>query len=105
MPTQIYNGEQFLRGLMAGSQKLCDAVGSTLGPNGRNAIVHFDKYRITKDGVTVANSIFSFADPVENMALQLIKEAANKTASEAGDGTTTATVLTHQIVSNGILLL
>ena len=83
-------------GLLAGVEKLARAVKSTLGPRGRNAII--DKGwgcpTVTKDGVTVAEEI-EFIDKNENLGAQLVKEAASKTSKIAGDGTTTATVLTE----------
>jgi len=82
-----------------GIDKLTQAVSSTLGASGKCVLLEDDKGNpiITKDGVTVANSIV-LLDPVENMGATLLKEAARKTVSEAGDGTTTATVLAHAIL-------
>ena len=82
-----------------GIDKLTQAVSSTLGASGKCGLLEDDKGNpiITKDGVTVANSIV-LLDPVENMGATLLKEAARKTVSEAGDGTTTATVLAHAIL-------
>jgi len=83
-------------GLLAGVEKLANAVKSTLGPRGRNAIL--DKSwggpTVTKDGVTVAEEI-ELIDKNENLGAKLVKEAASKTSKIAGDGTTTATVLTE----------
>ena len=86
--------------IFKGIEKLTKAVGSTLGAGGQCVILEDDNGRplITKDGVTVANSI-TLLDPVENMGATLLKEAARKTVKEAGDGTTTATVLAHSILS------
>ena len=83
-----------------GIDKLTQAVSSTLGASGKCVLLEDDqgKPMITKDGVTVANSIV-LLDPVENMGATLLKEAARKTVNEAGDGTTTATVLAHAIIS------
>ena len=83
-----------------GIEKLTKAVSSTLGASGRCVMLedHTGKPIITKDGVTVADSII-LLDPVENMGATLLKEAARKTVQEAGDGTTTATVLAHSILS------
>ena len=82
-----------------GIDKLTKAVGSTLGASGKCVILEdvICRPTITKDGVTVANAI-NLQDPVENIGATLIKEAARKTVSEAGDGTTTATVLAHAIL-------
>ncbi|WP_339922382.1 chaperonin GroEL [uncultured Cyclobacterium sp.] len=89
--------------LKKGVDALADAVKVTLGPKGRNVILDkkFGAPSITKDGVTVAKEI-ELEDPIENMGAQLVKEVASKTADDAGDGTTTATVLTQAIFSVGI---
>jgi chaperonin GroEL len=86
-----------------GVDKLADAVKVTLGPKGRNVILDkkFGAPTVTKDGVSVAKEI-ELKDPIENMGAQLVKEVASKTADAAGDGTTTATVLTQSIFSHGI---
>ena len=87
-----------------GIDKLTKAVSSTLGASGRCVILEDEtgNPQITKDGVTVANSVI-LLDPVENMGAKLLKEAARKTVREAGDGTTTATVLAHAILNNAPL--
>jgi len=84
-----------------GIEKLTRAVSSTLGASGKCVLLEDSSGRpvITKDGVTVADSII-LLDPVENMGATLLKEAARKTVREAGDGTTTATVLAHSILKN-----
>ncbi len=88
--------------ILAGVTKLADTVGITLGPKGRN--VAFENSRgavvVTKDGVSVANQVF-LDDEHENMGCQMVKNASNKTADVAGDGTTTATVLTASIFTAG----
>ena len=86
--------------IMSGVEKLTNAVKSTLGASGKCVIYEDALGRpvITKDGVTVAESVVLF-DPVENMGASLIKEAAKNTVKEAGDGTTTATVLAHSLLS------
>ncbi|MBL0308362.1 MAG: chaperonin GroEL [Bacteroidetes bacterium] len=92
--------------LKAGVDKLANAVKVTLGPKGRNVIID-KKYgapTITKDGVTVAKEI-ELEDPIENMGAQMTKEVASKTADQAGDGTTTATVLAQAIVGPGLKAL
>ncbi|WP_226390226.1 chaperonin GroEL [Penaeicola halotolerans] len=89
--------------LKKGVDALADAVKVTLGPKGRNVIIDkkFGAPTITKDGVSVAKEI-ELAEPIENMGAQLVKEVASKTADNAGDGTTTATVLTQAIFGAGI---
>lgn len=89
--------------LKKGVDALADAVKVTLGPKGRNVIIDkkFGAPSITKDGVTVAKEI-ELDNPIENMGAQLVKEVASKTADDAGDGTTTATVLAQSIFSVGI---
>jgi chaperonin GroEL len=88
--------------LKAGVDKLANAVKVTLGPKGRNVILQkqFGVPHITKDGVSVAKEI-ELEDPIENMGAQLVKEVASKTADQAGDGTTTATVLAQEIYNLG----
>lgn len=89
--------------LIEGINKLSKAVGKTMGPNGKTVIIpdvkKYGEYRVTKDGVSVANAI-SFQDPIENIGALLIKKAAQKTVDEAGDGTTTSTVLASAFVNN-----
>lgn len=89
--------------LKRGVDTLANAVKVTLGPKGRNVIIEkkFGSPAITKDGVTVAKEI-DLKDPMENMGAQMVKEVASKTADQAGDGTTTATVLAQAIISAGI---
>jgi len=86
-----------------GVEKLSKAVVTTLGPRGRNAILDkgWGAPTITKDGVTVAEEI-TLQDPYEQMGAQLVKEVASKTSDVAGDGTTTATLLTEAIFSQGL---
>jgi len=92
--------------LKAGVDKLANAVKVTLGPKGRNVIIDkkFGAPSITKDGVSVAKEI-ELEDPIENMGAQMTKEVASKTADQAGDGTTTATVLAQAIVGPGLKAL
>jgi chaperonin GroEL len=98
----IYNLEA-REGLRKGVDALSNAVKVTLGPKGRNVIIDksFGSPAITKDGVTVAKEV-ELKDPVENMGAQMLKEVASKTNDQAGDGTTTATVLAQAIFTAGI---
>jgi len=95
--------EEARRALEAGVTKLADAVRVTLGPKGRNVVLEkkFGAPTITNDGVTIAREI-ELEDPYENMGAQLAKEVATKTNDVAGDGTTTATVLAHAMVKEGL---
>ena len=92
-------GEDAKGQVLAGVEKLTKAVGSTLGASGKSVILEDKngKPLITKDGVTVANSI-TLQDPLENIGATLIKQAAQKTVKDAGDGTTTATILAQSIL-------
>ncbi|MFA5537709.1 MAG: chaperonin GroEL [Gemmobacter sp.] len=89
--------------MLKGVNILADAVKVTLGPKGRNVVIDksFGAPRITKDGVTVAKEI-ELADKFENMGAQMVKEVASRTNDEAGDGTTTATVLAQAIIREGL---
>jgi chaperonin GroEL len=89
--------------MLRGVNILADAVKVTLGPKGRNVVIEksFGSPRITKDGVTVAKEI-ELSDKFENMGAQMVKEVANRTNDEAGDGTTTATVLAQAIIKDGL---
>ena len=88
--------------LMKGVEQLSDAVKSTLGPKGRTVVIEkpYGGPSITKDGVSVAKEI-ELEDPIQNAGAQMVKEAASKTNDEAGDGTTTATVIAHAILEEG----
>jgi len=90
-------------GLKRGVDILADAVKVTLGPRGRNVVIdkRFGAPTVTKDGVTVAKEI-ELEDPVENMGAQMVREVATKTSDQAGDGTTTATLLAQSIVQEGL---
>src|SRR5687767_10227321 len=103
MPKQLAFSEDARRRLQRGVDKLANAVGTTLGPKGRNVAIDkkFGAPLVTHDGVTVAKEI-ELDDPYENMGAQLLKEAATKTNDIAGDGTTTSTVLAHAIVTEGL---
>ena len=92
--------------LVKGIDILANAVVSTLGPNGRNVVVERNNQSpiSTKDGVTVAKHI-STSDPVENLGVNLVREASIKTADKAGDGTTTSTLLAREMIKDGITAL
>jgi chaperonin GroEL len=94
----ILFGNEARRRMLEGCDKLADAVQVTLGPSGRNVLIdsNYGSVKITKDGVTVAKAI-EFSDKFANMGASLVKSVANKTNDEAGDGTTTATVLARAI--------
>ena len=103
MAKEIYFSDTARNALYEGVKKLNDAVKVTMGPRGRNVLIQksFGAPHITKDGVSVAREI-ELKDSLENMGAQLVKEVASKTADEAGDGTTTATVLAHAIFKEGL---
>ena len=103
MAKEIHFNSEAREQLKKGVDKLANAVKVTLGPKGRNVILDkkFGAPNVTKDGVSVAKEI-ELEDPIENMGAQLVKEVASKTADDAGDGTTTATVLTQAIFQAGI---
>jgi chaperonin GroEL len=100
---QIVYSEEARSKVLAGVNKLANAVKVTLGPKGRNVVLEkkFGSPTITKDGVTVAKEI-ELPDPLENMGAQMVREVASKTSDVAGDGTTTATVLAQTIYREGI---
>ena len=103
MAKDIHFSDDARTGLFKGVTKLANAVKVTMGPRGRNVLIQkaYGAPHITKDGVTVAREI-EFEDSVENMGAQLVKEVASNTADEAGDGTTTATVLAQSIFKEGL---
>jgi len=103
MAKEIQFSDVARNGIYEGVRKLNDAVKVTMGPRGRNVLIQksFGAPAITKDGVSVAKEI-ELQDTLENMGAQLVKEVASKTADEAGDGTTTATVLAHAIFKEGL---
>lgn len=104
-PKLITSGSEGRNKLFSGIEKLSNAVKSTLGPLGNTVILespnHTRGLTVTKDGVTVAKSI-SLLDPIENLAVRMMKEAADRTASQAGDGTTTAILITEAIIKYGM---
>jgi chaperonin GroEL len=103
MAKNIIFSDEARNKLARGVAQLCDAVKVTMGPRGRNVLIQksYGSPVITKDGVSVAREI-EFKDKLENMGAQLVKEVASRTADEAGDGTTTATVLANAIFSEGL---
>ncbi len=104
IPKDLHFDKQGRDKLISGISKISRAVKSTLGPRGKTVLVespeHLRGMTITKDGVTVAASIF-LDDPIENLAIQMMKDAAQRTANSAGDGTTTAIVLAEAFVKAG----
>ena len=104
-PKDLHFDKQARSKLIKGISKMSSAVKSTLGPMGNTVLIesasHTHGITVTKDGVTVAKSI-QLLDTVENLAVQMMREAASRTAANAGDGTTTAIVLTEAIVKNGL---
>ncbi len=103
MAKQIIYGEDARKALISGINQLADTVKITLGPKGRNVVLDkkFGAPLITNDGVTIAKEI-ELEDPFENMGAQLVKEVSVKTNDVAGDGTTTATLLTQAIIREGM---
>lgn len=101
-PRKITFGTDSRNALRAGVDKLANSVKVTLGPKGRNVVLgRSNQYAITKDGVSVAREIF-LEDPIENLGAQMVKQVASNVAMEAGDGTTTATVLAQAILNKGL---
>src|SRR5512132_2823931 len=103
MAKQVVHGEESRSAILRGINQLADAVKITLGPKGRNVVIDkkFGSPTITKDGVTVAKEI-ELKDNLENMGAQMVREVASKTSDVAGDGTTTATVLAHAVIREGL---
>lgn len=100
---EVYFSDNLEKKLKKGINTLADAVKSTMGPKGKLVLIQKPGFHpiVTKDGVTVANSINLF-DEVENLGVKVIREAASRTADEAGDGTTTSTVLAQAIYNEGL---
>ena len=97
--------EESTKGLLSGVSKLAEAVRTTMGPGGSNVLIETEGRPIlTKDGVTVAKAI-NLVEPLENLGAPLVKEAASGAADIAGDGTTTATVLTYELYRHGIQMV
>src|SRR5271167_35227 len=103
MAKQLLYTNEARKKLLQGAEKLAHAVGSTLGPTGRNVIIDksFGGPTVTKDGVTVSKEI-DLADPFENMGAKLVNAVAQKTSDVAGDGTTTATIMALAIYQEGL---
>ena len=103
MSKQVILGSDARTNLVKGIDILADAVVSTLGPNGRNVVIANPQGapQSTKDGVTVAKSI-TLSDPNQELGVQLVKQAAIKTAEKAGDGTTTSTLLAREMIKAGL---
>ena len=103
---QLMYDDAAQRKILAGVEKLAGVVKVTLGPAGGNVILDksWGSPKITKDGVTVAKDI-ELEDPFENMGAKLLQEAANKTSDDAGDGTTSATVLAEAIFKEGLKMV
>jgi chaperonin GroEL len=107
-PKDLVFAEHGRQKLISGIEKMAQAVKSTLGPSGNTVLIespqHTHGITVTKDGVTVAKAV-DLLDPVENLAVKMMKEAADRTATLAGDGTTTAIVLTEALVLGGLSLM
>lgn len=104
-PRKIKFGSDSRNSLQLGVDKLANSVKVTLGPKGRNVVLgRQQQFAITKDGVSVAREVF-LEDEIENLGAQMVKQVAQNVAYEAGDGTTTATVLSQAIIRNGIKMI
>jgi chaperonin GroEL len=106
MSREIHYNKEARQKLKNGADKLANAVKVTLGAKGRNVIIEkeFGIPHVTKDGVTVAKNI-ALPDPIENMGAEMVREAASKAANEAGDGTTTATILAQSLIKESVEIL
>lgn len=106
MPVELKDGAALRRAMMSGINQLADAVQITLGPRGRNVAIEktFGPPLVTKDGVSVAKEV-ELKDPYENMGALLVRDVASKTSDDAGDGTTTATVLARFLCREGLKLV
>ena len=104
-PKELVLHDEARTKLKAGIKKISEAVKSTLGPGGNTVVIespaHTHGITVTKDGVTVAKAV-QLLDPVENLAVQMMRESSQNTANIAGDGTTTAIVLAEAIVKEGL---
>lgn len=107
MSTLTVFGTELKNKLLAGIKKLNESVSSTLGPGGRTVLIkdRSGEVKVTKDGVTVAKSFHELEDQVEDLGAQLVKQVSIKSANEAGDGTTTSTLLAATMVEEGLKLI
>ena len=107
MSTKTLFGDELKGKLLDGIKKLNNSVSSTLGPGGRNVLIQKEDGTITatKDGVTVTKSFHKLDDDIENIGAQLVKQVSIKSANEAGDGTTTSTLLATTMIEEGINLI
>jgi chaperonin GroEL len=105
--TESVSGKELKEKLLSGIQKLNQAVSCTLGPGGRTVIFKDSsgETKISKDGVSIAKSFGELEDPIESMGAQLVKQVSIKSANEAGDGTTTSTILATKMVEEGLTLI
>lgn len=103
MSKQLLFGDEARQKVLSGVTKLSDAVRATMGPKGRNVVIqsHYGRPTVTKDGVSVAKEV-QLPDAFENMGADMVREAATKTNESCGDGTTTATVLAHAMMEEGM---
>ena len=102
--TKNISGTELKEKLLSGIEKLNLAVSSTLGPGGRTVLIREQngEVKVTKDGVTVAKAFHKLEDDVEDLGAQLVKQVSIKSAIEAGDGTTTSTLLATEMVREGL---
>jgi chaperonin GroEL len=107
MSTQNLSGKDLKEKLLTGIQKLNQSVSSTLGPGGRTVLIkeQTGEVKVTKDGVSVAKAFHKLEDEVEDLGAQLVKQVSIKSANEAGDGTTTSTILATKMVEEGLTLI
>lgn len=107
MNTKSISGTELKNKLLQGVKQLNQAVSSTLGPGGRTVLIDDQQngIKVTKDGVSVAKSFSKLEDEIENIGAQLVKQVSIKSANEAGDGTTTSTLLTYVMVEEGLKLI
>jgi chaperonin GroEL len=107
-PKDLHFDQEARERLISGIEKIAKAVKSTMGPMGKTVIIespnHTHGITVTKDGVTVAKAV-ALLDPIENLAVKMVREAADRTALSSGDGTTTAIVLTEAIVMEGLKMI
>jgi chaperonin GroEL len=105
--TESVSGKELKDKLLSGIQKLNQAVSSTLGPGGRTVMIKdaSGEIKVTKDGVSVSRAFNELEDPIESMGANLVKQVSIKSANEAGDGTTTSTILATKMVEEGLTLI